>query len=144
MAAPKGHPPYKGCETGGTPETYTDEIIEKYADELLEWIKDPSHIFAKQFSLEKMIHPDCMQRWSKKNEKFRRAYNISVAMQELKINQGALTKTFDSGFSKFLLINNHGYSDKTESKVQVEGTFKSILQEIEGKSENLVQENQDE
>ena len=32
MPAPKKHPPYPGCETGGRPLKYTKEFIEKEAD----------------------------------------------------------------------------------------------------------------
>jgi len=39
MGAPKGHPPYPGCETGGRPKKWTDEALEKLADHLLDTLE---------------------------------------------------------------------------------------------------------
>ncbi len=143
MPAPKGHPPYKGCETGGRPLKYTEEIINGYADELTKWMKYPSSIFLDEFAIEKGILPCHMSRWAEKNEKFCHALKLARYSQETKIKKGALHKVYSDGFAKFLLINNHGvnpYSDKTEQKVtaSMDSPVTFIMNIVSGTSKDLV------
>ena len=53
MPAPKGYPPYPGCEKGGRPRRFSTEDIERFADELVEWMKDESRFWLKDFCLER-------------------------------------------------------------------------------------------
>ncbi len=43
------------------------------------------------------------------------AYARAKKLQEAIIIEGAMSKDFDSQFAKFVLINNHGYVDRTEN-----------------------------
>lgn len=143
MPAPKGHKPYAGCETGGRPELYTDEVIEKFADELLQWIRYPNNIFFEEFTIQKGILPEYMTRWASRNEKFNQAYKLAKNNQELQLKKGASFKVLSEGFTKFLLLNNHGtqkYSDKTEHKVtgDVENPLSFALTKAVDKSKDLV------
>lgn len=117
MAAPKGHAPYPGCETGGRPKKYTEEFINRQADELIIWLREPKNIFFEDFLLDQDLNPQLMAIWAKENDKFSSAYDIAYQRQASRIKNGAITKDFSDGFSKFILINNHGYSDKTETKI---------------------------
>lgn len=120
MPAPKGHAPYNVNGEGGRPETYTEEIINNLADELLKWIRYPNNIFFEEFTLEKGIHPEHMSRWAAKNDRFRQALKLARANQENRLKKGASYGVLKDGFIKFLLINNHGdraYSERLETKV---------------------------
>ena len=141
MPAPKGHPPYPGCETGGRPRKYSTEDIERFADELIAWIKIESHFWIKDFCLERLIDPNYMHEWAKENEKFRCAYDLSKAYQESRIFKGAMTENFNTGMSKFALVNNHGWADKTEAKISGDAVnpLAFLLHKADGQSKNLVQ-----
>lgn len=141
MAAPKGHKPYPGCETGGRPRKYSTEDIERFADELIAWIKVESHFWIKDFALERMIDPKYLSEWAKENEKFREAWSLAKAYQESRIFKGAMIENFNTGMSKFALVNNHGWADKTEAKISGDAVnpLAFLLQKADGQSKDLVQ-----
>ena len=68
MPAPKGHEPYNELGEGGRPRKYSTEDIERFADELLIWIKIDTNFWLKDFCLEKGIDPRLMSEWAKENE----------------------------------------------------------------------------
>lgn len=144
-AAPKGHKAYKGCETGGRPKRWTPEIIEGLADELLIWIKDQNSIWLKDFFLERGIHPNKISIWSKENEKFQFACELSKEFQESRIFKGGLMNAYNAQITKFALINNHGWFDKNEVKVSGDGLnpIALAMDFINGTSKELVSDTED-
>jgi len=140
MAAPKGHPAYPGCEKGGKPKKYTTEVVEKFADDLLEWYKIEKNIWFKDFCLENGLHPDYLRDWSSSNEKFRNAYDLAYLIQESKIFNGSLLNKLNTTMSKMALCNWHGWSDKTETKISGDPINPVILlyQEAINTSKDLV------
>lgn len=140
MPAPKGHPPYPGSESGKRPRRYSTKDVEKFADELIDWMKDESHFWFKDFCLERSINPDLMAEWAQENEKFSGAYRLVKALQESRIFKGAMLDGFNSGMAKFALMNCHGWADKQESKVSGDAVnpLAFILQNIDGKGKELV------
>jgi DNA-packaging protein gp3 len=140
MPAPINHPPYSGCETGGRPRKYSTQDIERFADELLVWIKKESNFWLKDFCLEQGIDPNYMHEWAKENEKFGCAYSLSKSFQESRIFKGAMLDTFNTGMSKFALVNNHGWADKTEAKISGDAVnpLAFILQSVDGSSKDLI------
>ncbi len=148
MPAPKGHPPYAGCETGGRPEIYTLEFIEAQAEKFVQWLKYPKNIFYQDFVLDQWISPAYLQRWSDKSEKFCNALEMAKYKQESKLKNQALNKDTDVSFTKFLLINNHGmqkYAEKTESKVSgdSENPIALAITEAMGQSKDLVEDGEE-
>ena len=142
MPAPKGHAPYPGCETGGRPRRFSTEDIERFADELLEWMKDESRFWLKDFFIERGIDPDYMAIWAKENEKFSGAYRLAKVMQESRIFKGSMMETFNTGMSKFALMNVHGWVDKQETKVSGDALspLQFILERADGGSKDLIDE----
>lgn len=140
MPAPKGHKPYKGSEMGGRPRRYSKEDIEKYADELVEWMKDESRFWFKDFCLERGIDPDLMAEWARENEKFNGAYKHAKSLQESRIFKGSMLSVFNSGMSKFALMNCHGWADKQEAKLSGDAVnpLSFILQNVDGATKELV------
>ena len=144
MAPPKGHAPYPGCETGGRPPKYSNEEIEKYADELIIWARDPMNLWVKDFCLDKDIDPDFMSQWADKNNKFAGAYRIARSKQEAKLVNGGLTEVFSGSIVKFVLANVHGWSEKTETKISGDATnpLSFIVSDITGLSRDFVEANE--
>ena len=83
-----------------------------------------------------------MHEWAKENDKFRCAYKLSKAFQESRIFKGAMLDTFNTGMSKFALVNNHGWADKTETKVSGDAAnpLAFLMQKADGESKDLVNE----
>jgi hypothetical protein len=142
MPAPKGHKPYNTKGEGGRPAKFSLAQIDVFADELIEWVKVPSHIFYKDFCLEKGINPDKMTEWAEVSERFRGAYQLASKYQESKIANGTLNKAYDSNFARFYLINKHGYAEKNETKISgdAQDPFIMLVSNAIGKSEKFVDE----
>lgn len=145
MPAPKGHKPYPGCETGGRPRRYSAKDIEKFADELVDWMKNDSRFWFKDFCLERDIDPDLMKEWALENEKFNGAYKLAKGLQESRIFKGSMTELYNPGMSRFALMNCHGWADKQESKISGDAVnpLSFILKEVDGATKELVNEQQD-
>ena len=142
MPAPKGHEPYEGCETGGRPEKYTEEFIEREADAFLNWIGSNRNIYFKSFALERGYHPNRLAEFANQNEKFLGAYEKAKAWQEIRLIEGGLLSEFNAGFTKFVMINVCGWTDKQETKVSVDkaNPLRFILEQINGKTKDLIEE----
>ena len=140
MPAPKGHPPYPGCETGGRPPKYSTEDIERFADEFLQWMKNPQNFWIKDFCLERDIDPDYMADWAKQNEKFSGAYKIAKGFQESRIFKGSMMSAYNGGMAKFALMNCHGWSEKQDTKLSGDpvNPLACLLKEVNGTSKDLV------
>ena len=117
MPAPKGHPPYPGCETGGKPKIFTDEVIDNLADILQKWGKDDKNIFIEDFCLENDLRPSNIHIFEKKNEKFARAYEKIKLKQKTAIFKGGLSKKFSFPMCALLLYHNHGISQQIQEKI---------------------------
>jgi len=142
MPAPKGHSNYDVEHKAGRPRRYSTEDIERYAGELILWMKDDSHFWLKDFCLERDVDPDFMAEWASENERFNGAYRLAKSFQESRIFKGAMLNTFNSTMSKFALVNNHGWADKTETKVSGDAAnpLAFLLRKADGESKDLVNE----
>ena len=138
-SAPRGHPAYEGC---GRPCKYSQADVEKFADELLLWLKDKGNVWFKDFCLDQDLDPDFMAEWAKENEKFAYAYKIANHRQESRLINLSFTGGASSAIAKFVLTNKHGYVDKQETKISGDSVnpLACILQNVDGKSKELVDE----
>lgn len=80
MAPPKGHPPYPGCETGGRPYIWTDELIEHEAQLLIEWAKKESSLVLGKHYGERGYHYWHAMDWSKRNHMFEEARKLALTI----------------------------------------------------------------
>ena len=117
MASPKGHAPYNKNGEGGRPPKFSDEQVDIFADEFLEWLKEDKNVWMKNFCLERDINSDCMSEWCNRSERFRGAYLIGKQKQEAKIFEGGLIGKYNSNIVKLALTNHHGWAERTESKI---------------------------
>lgn len=140
MPAPKGHLPYPGCEKGGRPPKYTEEFIESEADAFLDWMKKDNSIWYKDFALERGYLPDQLSEWAKINEKFSRVYKQSQAWQQSKLVKGGLLSQYNAGFTKFVMSNTCGWSDKQQVSGDTANPLAFLLQKVDGQSKDLVNE----
>lgn len=138
MPAPKGHSPYPGCEKGGRPLKFTKDFIESEAEAFLEWMKRESSIWYKDFALERGYLPDQLSEWAKVNDKFSRVYKQSQAWQQSKLVKGGLLNEYNAGFTKFVMGNTCGWSDKQQVSGDVANPLAFLLQKVDGQSKDLI------
>lgn len=141
MPAPKGHPNYDTEGLAGRPRKYSDEDLEKFADELLIWLKNPKHIWFADFALDQDINPNRMSAWAKENERFRIAYEIAQERQKSKLINGSLFKELDGSTVKLVLAHAHGWHDKLTQKVETKDSLLDFFEEIDGSSKELINGN---
>jgi hypothetical protein len=144
MPAPKGHEPYPGSETGGRPRRYSIEDIECFADEFKHWLTDPSHIWFKDFCLDRDINPDLMAEWAEENEKFRGVYRLARHKQESRLVNGGLQSTYNSSIVKLVLANAHGWTEKQQLSGDVGNPLMFLFKKLDGESKELVKNGSDE
>jgi hypothetical protein len=142
MAPPKGHEPYPGCETGGRPKKYTQEFIEKEALALEEWMVKPTSPWFEDFANIRGYSPDYLSEWAKENDKFFGVYKRFQSWQKSILVRGGLTNKFNPSFTKFVMSNTCGWSDKQESKISGDAVnpLSFILQNVDGKSKEFTNE----
>ncbi len=140
MPAPKGHPPYPGCETGGRPKKYTQEFIDKEADALQKWIRDKQNLFIEDFCFERGYHDSRIPEFIEVNEKFSDTYSLLKMKQKTALFKGGLTKKFAYPMCALILGHSHGVIAKTEQKLTGSATdpLACILQNIDGKTKDLI------
>ena len=142
MPAPKKHPPYPGCETGGRPLKYTKEFIEKEADEFLKWLQQPLNVYFKKFALERGYHPQRLSEFAEQNQKFSDVYRMAQAWQEAKLVDGGLNNIYNAGFTKFVMGNTCGWTDKQQVSGDAINPLSILLQKVDGSSKDLISKNE--
>ena len=140
MPAPKGHKPYLGSEKGGRPIKYTTAFIEAEADAFEAWMRQEDSLWYKDFALERGYLPDQLSEWAKTNEKFSRVYKKSQEWQQSKLVKGGLLNKFNAGFTKFVMGNTCGWSDKQQIAGDAVNPLAFLLQGIDGSSKDLIRD----
>ncbi len=146
MPAPKGHPPYPGCETGGRPKIYTKEFIDTEAEALNKWIQNNSNIFIGDFCWERGYHESRIDEFVRDNEKFSLALNMFKMRQKTALFKASLSKKTQFNGCALILGHYHGIYAKTEQKLSGDSVnpLECIINVNDGKTKDLIQEKDDE
>lgn len=117
---------------GGRPPKYTKAIIEKLADDLLEWLAldKPENIFLKEFAAINGLHSQYLTEFAKRSKKFDDALKRAKELQEIKIVK-AMTKpgAATTGWI-FTSKNVIGFRDRQETDSDLTATELDKLREI--------------
>lgn len=142
MPAPKGHKPYNEKGEGGRPQKYTDEFIEKEADAFEEWMKKPDSYYFRKFAIDRGYSYNRIYEFAEVNERFSVVLSYAKQWQECKLAQGGMTNELNSGFTKFVMGNAHGWTDRTETKISGDSAnpLAFILKEVDGTTKELADE----
>jgi hypothetical protein len=146
MPAPKGHPPYSGCETGGRPKIYTEEFLDNEADLLNRWRKrDKINLFIEDFCEERDYHEARISEFVKENEKFSEAYKMLKMKQKSAVFKAGLTGKFKFPMCSMILGCNHGIYAKTEQKLSGNAVnqLEFIVSVNDGKTKDLIEDDID-
>lgn len=140
MPAPKGHKPYNKRGEGGRPLKYDDAFIKNEAIEFEKWIEKPNSVWFEDFANQRGYSPEYLSRWAKADERFNQAYERAKALQKSILIRGGLTNRFNPSFTKFVMSNTCGWSDRTESKISgnAQNPLAFIIHSVDGTSKELV------
>jgi hypothetical protein len=131
-----------GSEIGGRPKEWTDSLIEEMADKFDTWMQRPDSIWYEDFCLEEGIDADLLSKWAKLNTKFSGVYRKSKMWQKSKLVKGGLLNLYNSSFTKFVMSNTCGWTDRQETKVSGDAAnpLAFLMQKVDGSTKDLVNE----
>jgi hypothetical protein len=138
MGAPKGHPPYAGCEKGGRPRKYDDDFIINEANQFLIWMGKPESVWYECFAIERGYNPHLLSEWAKHNKKFATVYEYAQGWQKAKLINGGLTGKYNSNVLKLVLANTIGWTDKQQISGNAANPLAFLLEQANGKSKDIV------
>ena len=114
MPAPKGHPPYPGCEKGGAygflgkgDNYYTDEMLEELGQGLVEWIQQKNNIWCHYYFATIGISKDTIRRLRERSALFRQYYEQAKDLQEAKLLTDPYFKRADGYHARWMLGRHH-------------------------------------
>ncbi len=116
MAPPKGHEPYNKNGEGGRPLKYTEEVLNKLAEELEEWMKEKDNLFIERFCLLHDFPEDAIADFSD-NYRFSRAYKKFKSKQKAALIEGSLKRKYAHPMCALVLSHSHGMHMKTEQTI---------------------------
>ena len=108
MAAPKGHPPYPGCEKGGafghlanrSPDKWTEEALDAEAEALREWAKKDDSIVLRKFASERGYFWEMINQWKHKHKGIASAQKFAKDAVGCRREEKALYNKIDTGIVK--------------------------------------------
>ncbi len=136
MPAPKGHPPYAGCEKGGLlgylgkpQDAYTQEELISLGEEMVMWfIENPMEIWFHDFFIYRGIgkrHIECLR---DKYPVFAEYYAHAKSIQESRLNKYSFYKKADGNMARFMLARHHeGYKDTDQEESTISSKAASRL-----------------
>lgn len=111
--------PRKKKHPGGRPTKYLPSFVKTAREYFHLESVSGSYPSIQGLSVLLGVHIDQLYEWQKKYPEFHEALEYGRTVAHELLVKSALTDRFNAGFTKFLLINNFGYtSEKTESKVE--------------------------
>ena len=117
----------------GRPETYTQEVLEKKAEELLNYFKDnPEKFQLSDWTIEHDYLPQHPTEWAAKSPIFSETLKKVKSILENRIVN--MAQTGNTTFGIFNLKCNYGWVDKQvveqKSEVNITGSFASAIKEL--------------
>jgi len=110
-------------------EKWTEKRTTKLGNDLIEWLKesksdgtDKGNIFFEEFLvIEKDLYPELISYLTGKFTSFSKLINKAKKIQELKLVKYGVADRLNATMTKFVLTNNHNYSDNNKLDVTTGG-----------------------
>jgi hypothetical protein len=135
--APKGNQNAVG-NNGGAPEIYTQEWLENEAKLLIDWFEVPRNIWLKGFALQRGYDPGRLEEFADKSVVFSLALKKAKSIQEFKLVDKGLFNETNSNITKFVLANNHGWTEKQQISGDASSPVGFLMTKVDGDSKDLV------
>jgi hypothetical protein len=149
MPAPKGHPPYPGCEKGASfgylgrgEDYYTDQELKELGEGVVAWIQDKHNIWLKYYFAPKGILWDTVQRLAARSPMFKRYLSIAKEIQEAKLCTEPYYRKADGNHARFMLARHHKgeWQDKENGLEETNDLLKTIAEEIKNSHNPVIEE----
>lgn len=94
-------------------KVYSNNEIDKIADEMFEWFKkDENNFWLKDFAIEKKIPRQYISLFAKKSDYFNWIYSLCKDIQESRVIKMGLNKKNNPAIAIMILKNNHHWTDR--------------------------------
>lgn len=114
----------------GRPIEWTEAAIAKETEALYEWMANKKNYFFTGFMNERRLHPEHLERFSQKSQRFCEALKLARQIQEQRLAEMAVEDRGNAGFIKFILQNKAGWKEKSELSGNSANPFAVILDRI--------------
>jgi hypothetical protein len=113
-------------------EVWTEELSLLFLEDLIKWIKaEDENIFVDDFiflscdesKYEGKIYATLPNYLASKFTSCSNLYAKAIEMQKTKLIKYGVFDTLNAQMTKFVLINNHGFKDKTDVTTEIKTTF---------------------
>src|SRR5690606_28029880 len=120
-------------------EKWTEEKALELGNELLDWMnevdedgKDKGNMFVDEFFvIKKRMYETLPNYLAGKFTSFSRLYNTAMKIQEVKLKKYGVGDRLNAAMTKFVLINNHGWTDSQKIDHTTGGEkIQTIVREI--------------
>lgn len=116
-------------------EKWTEEKALQLGKELIDWLKekddegeDKGNIFFQEFLIiEKDLYEELISYLCKKFSSFLKLIEKAEKIQELKLQKYGVGDRLNATMTKFVLINNHGWTDKMQTDHTTQGEKINII-----------------
>lgn len=125
-----------GCTTNGLPKVYTHEWITNEAKLFFKWMEKPDSMYFTTFATERGY---CIQRlteFANENKDFAEALTYARSWQLNKLVNLGLKNEINSGLTKFVLQNNHGWAERSTVMHKGRTTAEELLDSTQGDNDN--------
>jgi hypothetical protein len=133
-------PKKRGCPVG--PSRWTKDAIEKERVALLDWVQDEKNYYLDSFAVSRGYSRKQIHDLAEMDPSFSHAFEKAKTVQECRLVRMALEKRHDGNFTKFVLANRAGWSERQAISVQSDA-LSEILVSIDGKTKEIVESDQD-
>jgi len=108
-------------------EKWTEERALSFGNDLIAWLRIDENIFFEYYLIvENDYYPELITYLSDKFQSFFKLIEKAKKIQEIKLAKNAVEKKTDANMSKFVLVNNHNWRDKSEVENKSDITLTGI------------------
>lgn len=100
---------------------YSCKYREEICEEMIEWFESYDKYPTFDGYAGKVLHVAgrTIDYWKEKHPRFALAYDVCLSIQKSRNQEGAMSGAYNANFAKFLAVNTHGMTDKSESDSKV-------------------------
>jgi len=107
-------------EGNSNAEKWTEKEVYELGKKMMEWFKEDGNIFFQDFFVNKCgLYRTTRNYLKEKFESFSTLLEQAEELQEIKLTDGSVKNKLNAAITKFVLMNKHNYSEKTETKTEV-------------------------
>ncbi len=119
------------------PSKWKVKAIEAMADKLLDYTDSTSIPLFCGFCYRNGITESYISLFCERSPKFRQAAERMTAKQKEMYVVGGLTEKFNPGMTQFMLVNNHGMKNKTETDLNAKVSHELFIKDAINKSKGV-------